>query len=81
MICYQAQDIPAALAEQKGALWDHFVQYGQHEGRPFKFTCGHMREVVSVIFHISFFKHNTDHKGCLHHQLLRAFRTFKYTKW
>ena len=34
------QDIPSALAEPPGAALNHFVDYGQWEGRPFSFTCG-----------------------------------------
>lgn len=45
------QDIPAAFGEQRGALWNHFVHYGQHEGRPYLFTCGRMGRVVSTRSH------------------------------
>ena len=34
------QDLPASLGQSPEAAFDHFVHYGQWEGRPFRFTCG-----------------------------------------
>jgi len=40
------QDLPEAIALVPGGIWDHFVMYGQHEGRPHQFLCGERQQLA-----------------------------------
>ena len=40
------QDLPEAITSVPGGLWDHFVMYGQHEGRPHQFLCGERQQLA-----------------------------------
>ena len=40
MLAPAMQDLPPNFALDQKMSWDHFINFGQWEARPFRFSCG-----------------------------------------
>ena len=49
MFASAMQDLPPNFAVDQKMSWDHFINFGQWEARPFRFSCGeHISDLLPI---------------------------------
>ena len=49
MLAFAVQDLPPNFALDQKMSWDHFINFGQWEARPFRFSCGeHISDLLPI---------------------------------